>query len=393
MDSTIDNNRDRDIPHSIPISEPITPSKKKVALPNLISRSPTCLSLVEGKIIRFAIHYAQECRHKNRREKGPEPIYFTLKLADLTHWLGIMPNEYVSVFKSLATHLVNWGLLPQFQEPGRTVYFKESPFFSEIEHSKDKSGNQLMTYAFSSHLHVFLTNPNPYRLFDLDTIKKIQSKYTLQLYSFCSSALSPKQKEVYTEFISEEKFREMLGCKDSHLKPKDFHRQVLLPSLDEMEAITETSAEHVYRRHKGTTSYQLIVHPRQSWLQNHQQELQQIQRLRLHPEEEAKFLAHFLPPNQEVHEKEKEFFQALKYQVEEQHRKDNPKDPPWKEWNEWFVVQPCRLTTHKDKAYFVCCRNPQRIHIQAYYRKIIHSLAKSLDITSISFKYYEPKTT
>jgi hypothetical protein len=114
--------------------------------------------------------------------------------------------------------------------------------------------------------------------------------------------------------------------------------------------------------------------------------LEKAIRLRQDPEKGAAFLDSFIPHNHEVHEKEKEFFNTLKYQVEEQKRKENPEALPWQEWNEWFFAQPCRLTTYKGHAYFICNRSTQMVHIYGNYKTLIYSLAKSLGIPSVFFE-------
>jgi hypothetical protein len=70
------------------VTEPIAPKKRSFVQHNLISRSPTVLSLVQGKIIRYALSYAQECWKKN-----PDQVYFTLKLSYLSNYLKEMPVE------------------------------------------------------------------------------------------------------------------------------------------------------------------------------------------------------------------------------------------------------------------------------------------------------------
>jgi hypothetical protein len=373
------------------ISTPLAPRKKKLALHNIISRSPTCLSLIEGKIARFAVAYAQQCREQSRRDKEPEQIYFTIKLSDLTKWIKVKPNEYMPEFENMAKRIINWRVLPQLREPGETVYYDLAPFFSRVKFSKDKNGDLLVTYGFPPHLLPLFMAPSFYRIFELSTIQKIQSKYTLQLYSYLYSCLPKGKNEYRTEFITVQQMRALLGCENTYQDLRVFNRDVLKPALDGLQAMTEVSAGYLLDRFNGILGYQFIVWPTRNWAKEHKQELEQVLRLLRDPKKGAEFLATFVPPKHEVHEKEKEFLQALQCQVEEQIHREKPEVPGWEEWIEWFVAQPCRLTICEDQVYFVCSRSTQMIHIYGNYKSLVYSIAKSLEIPSVFFLIHDPR--
>jgi hypothetical protein len=368
------------------VTKPIVPRKRGFAQHNLLSRSPTTLSLVQGKIVRYALSYAQECW-----KKDPEQIYFTLKLAELTKFLGEKPVDYLPKFRELTRIVVDWNLLPQMREPGEVVHFDDAPIFIRTKLSTDEKGDQLMTYGFPPHLHPFFMKPNFYRIFQLSTIKKFKSKYALQLYNYLAACLPKSRKAVYTEVMPEEKLRALLGCKNSYPEPRNFHQHVLLPALNEIEALTEIGAQHIYDRSGGERRYHFYVFWKREEERERRLELAKNVRLLKNSEKGPEFLASFVPPGHEVHEKEEEFLRSLQFQVEEKQGRENPNASRWTEWSEWFVAYPCRLTTHKGQAYFVCCRTTQMIYIHRNYKSLIYSLAKSFGIPSVFFQYHDPR--
>jgi hypothetical protein len=368
------------------VTEPIVPKKRSFVQHNLISRSPTVLSLTQGKIIRYALSYAQECWKRN-----PDQVYFTLKLSDLTNFLGEMPVEYLPKFKELSKVIVDWNLLPQKTEPGEIVHFDLTPIFIKIKHSTDKNGDQLMTYGFPPELHRLFMKPNFYRIFQLKVIKKFKGKYSLQLYNYLASCLPRNKKAVYTELLSPEKLRALLGCQDSYPDPKSFHQHVINPALTEIEALTEIRAQYFYDQHQGVQRYYFFVFWRRDEERERRMELAKTMRILRNEEKAEEFLAKFVPPGHEVHENEKEFFRALQFQVEEKYVKENPDASRWTEWSEWFVGYPCRLTTYKGTAFFVCCQQVQMIYIHRNYRALVYSIAESLGIPSVWFKLHDPR--
>jgi hypothetical protein len=220
--------------NSIAIIQYHPPKVRKFAQSNLISHSSTCPSLAGGKILRYLIYYAQEYHKcKDKHEK-----VFTLKLAQLSRFLGQSPAVYIPAIRGLVRSVIHWHQFAKYREPG---VFKESPVLQYLETPWDEEEEELeaktkrdyIVYQFSEHLHNALMDPKFFRIFNMSLIQQFRSKYTLQLYSFCLSCLNDKDNFAYTPFLTEKELRSLLGCEKTYSDIRRFHQDVILPSQAE----------------------------------------------------------------------------------------------------------------------------------------------------------------
>jgi hypothetical protein len=380
----------------------------KFAQSNLVSHSSTCPSLVGGKILRYLIYSAQASRH--HQDKYAQD--FTLKLSELSRFLGQSPEVYLDALRGLLRSIIHWNQFAKYREPG---WFKASPVLQYLAIPQDATEEELkenptkrdyIVYRFSEHLHQALLDPQFFRVFDMALIQKFKSKYTLQLYDFCLSCLNDQDDFAHTPLLTERELRSLLGCEKTYLEIREFHREVLRPALVELNTLSEIEAELKFKRSRGVRRYGFFVKRKGKWLQEQQNIFELIQkerlRLRANPSVSPSFpVPRFLPKDEltkkvfqnllkypgfvplpeghKNHEKSMKFLEELRYWIQQ----EKPENPL--EYKMWFTNSPCYLSVKDEKTYFLSSSEEQHIYVRANYRHLIRKIARQLGISRLSF--------
>jgi hypothetical protein len=379
----------------------------KFAQSNLVSHSSTCPSLVGGKILRYLIYYAQD----NRKHQDKYAQDFTLKLSELSNFLEQTPVHYLDALRGLLSSIIHWNQFAKYREPGR---FKASPVLQYLDLPQDATEEELkknpkrdyIVYRFSEHLHQALLDPQFFRVFDMALIQKFKSKFTLQLYGFCLSCLNDPDDFAHTPLLTERELRSLLGCEKTYLDIRQFHQQVIIPSLVELSTLSEIDADLKFKRARGVRRYGFFVKRKGEWLQEQQNIFELIrkeaQRLRANPSASPSLpVPRFLPKDEltkkvfqnllkypgfvplpeghKNHEKSMKFLEELRYWIQQ----EKPENPL--EYTMWFSNSPCYLSVKDEKTYFLSSSQEQHIYVRANYRHLIRKIAKRLGIPRLSF--------
>jgi len=226
---------------------------KKVRQSNLVSRSPTCPTLTGGKAYRYLIAYAHELL-----KKDPELRVFTLRISELSNFLGERPVDFLPKIEALFHMSIRWNLLPQ--QGSERIIEGKFHLLSQWAYKEDGHGSASLTFSFPEVIREEILHPRYFRAFLLDTVRKFRSKYALQLYNYLFASLNPGEEAVQTEWLSEEQLRSLLGCEKRYPVLKDFHKWVLFPAVGNINTVSEILVQ-LFRegRGAGRRKYRFLV--------------------------------------------------------------------------------------------------------------------------------------
>jgi plasmid replication initiation protein len=109
--------------------------------------------------------------------------------------------------------------------------------------------NGVCTYEYSSFLRKILYNPAIYARIKLSMQNKFSSKHALALYELCIDYFIEKRNYGTTPFIKLEKFRNLMGIKESEYTTfKELNKWVIKRSVTEINDKTDLFVEPEYRK-------------------------------------------------------------------------------------------------------------------------------------------------
>jgi len=229
------------------------PIVKKLKQSSLVSRSPTCPSLLAGKSYSFLIHHAQEAL------KGdPGQICFCISSCELSRFLGAEPAYFLPILDKLVDIKIRWDLLPQVGD--RIIVHGISPMLGHFHYIRVGDGTYAIDYSFPEPLRQELLEPKYFRFLSLEEVMKFRGKYALKLYELCYSYLNPQKSSIRTPWFEEGKLRALLGCTSLYREMKSFKQWVLDPSLRELNAVSGISVRLLRQgRGSGHRQFQFYV--------------------------------------------------------------------------------------------------------------------------------------
>lgn len=174
----------------------------------------------------------------NAYDELPSTDIHRINVVDLAKCLGFDSHneEYLKeTLKALVDCTVEWNVLGK---DNKQVWGAASLLASaEIEKG-------VCTYGYAPHLRFKLYNPRIYTKLNLRLQNQFTSRYALILWEVCFDYFDMARNEGETPFIPLETFRELVGLDDDeYLLFKEFNRNVIKPSIKEINELTNFLVE------------------------------------------------------------------------------------------------------------------------------------------------------
>lgn len=115
--------------------------------------------------------------------------------------------------------------------------------------------NGVVTYRFDEKIRMLLANPSIYARLNLQVHQKFRSKYAYVLWEFFVEALCSYNTDCVSEYeISLMDLRKFLDVIDKYPAFKDLNRIILLPSLKEINKVSDIEVQYDVRRQSRKVS-------------------------------------------------------------------------------------------------------------------------------------------
>ena len=174
----------------------------------------------------------------NAYDELPNTDIHRINVVDLARCLGYDSKDIdhlKETLKALVDCTVEWNVLGK---DDKQVWGAASLLASaEIEKG-------VCTYGYAPHLRFKLYNPRIYTKLNLRLQNQFSSRYALILWEVCFDYFDIARNEGETPFIPLETFRELVGLDDDeYLLFKEFNRNVIKPSIKEINELTNFLVE------------------------------------------------------------------------------------------------------------------------------------------------------
>lgn len=170
-----------------------------------------------------------------------------ISLTDLAKLIGYNSKDTAKLkqaFKKLQSTTVEWNIIEWGEEetnPDHHVWCSSTLLASSVIDKK----RGYCRYEYSKTLSELLYQPDRYARIDLNIQNRFNSSYSLALYENCVRFKNVKT----TGWIKIETFKRLMGVSES-LYPKfsDFNRRVLMPALEEINALSDITVSVMQNR-------------------------------------------------------------------------------------------------------------------------------------------------
>ena len=179
----------------------------------------------------------------NAYNELPTQEIHRVSVAELAAKLGFNSHNEAHLketLEALVDCTVKWNLL----DKDKKEEWGAASLLAEV-HIKDG----ICTYAYAPYLRLKLYNPRIYTKLNLRLQNRFTSRYAMILWEVCFDYFDLARNQGETPFISLETFRELMGIGESEYPIfKEFNRNVIKPSIKEINDLTDFCVEVEHKR-------------------------------------------------------------------------------------------------------------------------------------------------
>ncbi len=191
----------------------------------------------------------------NAYDDLPTKEFYEIDILDLSNALGFdsKNTKYLKdSLEAITSYTVRWNIL---DKDGK----EEWGVASILGEAKIKDG--VVTYAYTPTIRKRLYNPSMYAKINLSMQNKFDSKHSLALYELAVDYFIVKKRSGETPFISIEKFRELLGLKESEYPLfKFFNLYMIKKPVEEINKKSDLNIEVIYKKkRRKVISIKLVI--------------------------------------------------------------------------------------------------------------------------------------
>lgn len=209
-------------------------SKDLIVKSNTLVESIFDLSVMESRMLLLAIS-------KINRNENSLTVSFTVQ--ELLQKLGTTKKRYTEIKKVVESLLTKYVVIRDKTSDDKKRVSK-MPWCKRIEYIEDGT----IRFVFDEFLAPYLLElTSNFTMYYIETVMKFKGKYTHRFYEFMKKN-EYKKRVIYS--VSD--LREMLKCETIHASFKDFERNIIKPSIEEINQHSDLFVEYKKQK-KGRT--------------------------------------------------------------------------------------------------------------------------------------------